>query len=176
MTVDNRYYLDRLDDGSLRASLGSELDQIQTDLDQAEADIVVLQGSSGGGSSNELALDWQILVETVAGTYTIVDENSNPVTLPAGTIVEKVIVDVIHNGSADIDGDLSFNLQSAADLYTAPSIIALTNGIKAGIPNDVVTNMIKLTATRTFTVTIGADSMFASHIRLFVRYVQSSAT
>lgn len=94
-----------------------------------------------------------------------------PLKLPSGAIVKRVFFDNVTSASSLGAATIGFSLQSSGDLKATNTAYTSWTGRLAGIPDDTTTNMIKLTAQRTLTMSIGTAALTAGKIKAFIEYV-----
>lgn len=96
------------------------------------------------------------------------------VTLPDKAVIVKAYFDVITPmASAGGTGTIALKSEGAGDLLIAVDADTLAAGLHDCIPTGAAANMIKLTANRELTATIGTEDLTAGKFVLFVEYVAS---
>ena len=107
------------------------------------------------------------------GTVNLLDDNGDAVELPNKAIIAQVYLDVLEApASAGGDGTIAFGANTTVDLKAATDADTLT-GIVAGIPIGTAGTMVKLTAARKLTATIGTEALTKGKIAAFVEFVLS---
>lgn len=118
---------------------------------------------------------WDFAVHGGAqGTVNLVDDNGDTVELPDNAIITQVYLDVLEApASAGGDGTIAFGANTTTDLKGATDGDTLT-GIVAGTPVGTAATMVKLTAARKLTATIGTEALTKGKIAAFVEFVLSA--
>lgn len=107
------------------------------------------------------------------GTVDLVDPDGNDATLPDNAIITRVFIDEVTNVTSGGAATIAIGANTTTDLLGATAIASFT-GIIAGVPDDAVGNMVKLTADRTLTATIATAAVTAGKLEIFVEYVLST--
>lgn len=93
--------------------------------------------------------------------------------LPDNAIIKNVVIDIVTPmASSGGAATIALTAQSAGDLLAAVDADTLSNQVQ-GIPNNVVANMIKLTADRTITAVIAVEALTAGKVNVYIEYVLS---
>lgn len=98
------------------------------------------------------------------------DENGRDIVLPSGAIITQVFIDEVSNVTGGAGSTIAIGANTTTDLIGATAIASFT-GIIAGIPTGTAANMVKLTADRTLTATIGTDPVTAGVLHVYVEFV-----
>lgn len=92
--------------------------------------------------------------------------------LPSGAIVMNVIVDIVTAfTSTGGTGTLALHAQSAGDILAAVDADTLSARVQ-GIPDNVVANMLKLTAERNVVATVATSALLTGKADVYVIYVK----
>lgn len=157
LSASARFLLNRMNGVAQKAALGELLASAQGCL-VVDYDVAVDGGSVGA---------------KVLKTTGSLGEQINAV-LPDKAIIEKVVIDIITAfTSTGNNGTLALHAQSAGDLLAAVDADTLSGRV-AGIPDDAVANMIKLTAERNITATVATNALLTGKARIFIRYSLSA--
>lgn len=98
------------------------------------------------------------------------------VTIPSGAIITRTYLDIITGVTSAGSATVAIKSEGAADLLVVTAKASLGAGLYEGKADGTVANMVKCTAARALTVTVGTADLTAGKFYLFVEYVQSSAT
>lgn len=106
------------------------------------------------------------------GAITLKDDDGAALKLPANAVITNVIIDVVTAPTSLGSATISVGAVSAADLLAATAKASFTGKIQ-GLPDGAVANMIKLTAEKTLTITVGTAALTAGKFNVIVEYVVS---
>lgn len=90
--------------------------------------------------------------------------------LPNNAVIEKVWLDVITQPTSTGSATVAVKASSAGDLLAATAKASLTVSQIAGVPDDTVTHMIKLSAQKTIKATVGVKDLTAGRFNVYIRY------
>lgn len=131
-------------------------------------------GSLIEGQQGALRATYDFAVQGGAiGTVNLKDSDGNDATLPIGAIITQVYIDEVTNVTSGGSATIAFGANTTTDLIGATAIASFT-GIIAGTPTGTAATMVKLTAARTLTATIGTAAVTAGKLNVFVEYVVST--
>lgn len=116
--------------------------------------------------------DFSVLGGAV-GTVNLLDPSGNAATLPDKAIVTQVYIDEVTNVTSGGSATIAIGLNTTTDLIGATAIASFT-GIIAGTPTGTAATMVKATAARTITATIGTAAVTAGKLEVFIEYVVST--
>jgi hypothetical protein len=102
----------------------------------------------------------------------LVDEDGVAITLPDNAVITNCIIDVVTNPTSSGSATIAVGAASTNDLKGATAIASFT-GIVQGVPDNTVSNAIKLDGQKTLTATIGTAALTAGKFFAFVDYVVS---
>lgn len=92
-------------------------------------------------------------------------------TLPAGSIVKKVVAHTITAPTSGSSATLAFSALTSGDLVPQDGQGAYSlNGLKLGVPDSSAIFRLTSTASKVVTATIGAAALTAGKIELFIEY------
>lgn len=130
-------------------------------------------GSMLEGQRGVLRATYNFAVQGGAvGTVNLKDSDGNDATLPIGAIVTQVYIDEVTNVTSGGSATIALGANTTTDLIGATAIASFS-GIIAGTPTGSAASMVKLTAARTLTATIGTAAITAGKLNVFVEYVVS---
>lgn len=154
-----RHVLNRMNSTAFKYKLGDELHE-KTQVTKLTYDFSVQGGAVG-------AINLLRDVDKI-------DTADNRLVLPEGAIIKQVMVDVLTAmASAGGTGTIALDSEGAGDLLAAVDADTLS-GLVAGIPDNAVANMIKTTAERTVTLTVGTEALTAGKIDVYVEWLRGS--
>jgi hypothetical protein len=133
-----------------------------TDIDAAEAAIVVTQGTHK--------------IKTVTATYDFAVDGgdvgaiSSSLTIPDNAVIVGCYIDILTAmSSTGNNGTMAVHLQSANDILSAVDGDTLS-GIVACVPTGTAASSFKLTAARVLTFTIATNAMLSGKFVVVIRY------
>lgn len=106
------------------------------------------------------------------GTVNLRDPDNALATLPDKAIITQVFIDEVTNVTSGGSATIALGANTTTDLLGATAIASFT-GVIAGVPTGTAATMVKLTAARTLTATIGTAAITAGKLNVFVQYVVS---
>ena len=155
LTAAQKFLLNKMNTTAQKVGLGDELDKTKNVLCAKYS--YALQG----GAVGDLTLVKDINAPLTTDNYAV---------LPDNAIITKVWIDVLTAPTSGGAATVALKSQSAADLLAATAIASIT-GILAGVPDDAVANMIKLTADRTVKATVAVAALTAGKFNVYIEYV-----
>lgn len=181
LSAANQYLLNKMNNVAKKISLGDLLqdalgqvtlaESAKDDAETAQAAAEAAQASAeaAAASLKKLCLKAQYSFDDLGGA---VGDIGLGVSLPDNAVITNVVIDVIDTLTSGGLATVAIKAQTAADLYAATAFGSIT-GIKQGIPNNVVANMIKTTATREITATVAVAALTGGKFNVFVEYLVS---
>lgn len=154
MTISSaeRYALDRMNSTALSVGLGRILHS------QAGRVLGQYNFATQGGASGS--------------SYQLKDVNGNPLYLPSSAIVTHVFVHVTTAFTSGGAATAQLDSEGSADLLAATAKGSLTlNALVAGIPDNTVANMKRMTAQRAVNLTVATASLTAGALNAWISYV-----
>ncbi|MFN9974319.1 MAG: hypothetical protein ACK58T_30930 [Phycisphaerae bacterium] len=134
---------------------------------------LVRLGSHLQGQRGTLRATYDFAIQGGAiGTVNLRDSDNQLATLPDKAIVLQVYIDEVTNVTSGGSATIAVGLNTTTDLLGATAIASFT-GIIAGVPTGTAATMVKATAARTITATIGTAAVTAGKLNVFIDYVIS---
>ena len=90
--------------------------------------------------------------------------------LPAGAVVNNVIVDVQTALTSGGAATVALKLKDAADIKAAAVLTSYTAGVKAGVPNGAASNAVKTTANGGVIMTVAVADLTAGKLVVALEY------
>lgn len=156
LTAEKKYVLDhQLNQlSALKQGLGSELSKCKN----------VVKGT----------YDFAVEGGLVAGAKTLLDDDGNPIVIPAKAIVTFCLIDILTGmTSTGGTGTIALTLESAGDLLAAVDADTLSGRV-AGIPVGSAATSIKTTVDRTLVANVAVNPLLTGKFNVFLEYVLSN--